>query len=521
LLLGALGVAPACGLNQEGVAPPRDRISFPGSVKVDPERRWLYVVNSNADLRFNAGTVVAVNLTKAAADRYIETSAGLVDNPKWKLCPRPDYVRTDEASDQCCWDYLDHNILNCDERPYINPDSTIDVGSFGAGSVLQSFPDASATCPAPPDPNLTNRHACNPPCGPNVAMDRRRFYLGVRGNSSLTYFDIELVGPDRVPRLTCPASPSSRSAKDCAIKDMTVTNGSSPTVLPDEPYALQLDVRRDLLYVGHLRGDVTRPSSGGISLFDITNASKGAAPTFIRPSGPIFPGDATGSYGVTSLMMKGEQLYATSRFLPWATGVVVSITGETCTSAKSLNDFAVFPSSETYVSPLVGVETRGIQFLPRRQPVDVAPERAFVLQRTPPAVVSFDSAMNQQGVFGNFPSEIIEVCQAPTFLLKDRTDAEEAAGADDALLYVTCFDQGQAYVIDPRVPRLVGIIDLGRGPAGMEFAELEVSENTTKHVAYVVLFGSNSIGVLDLEPESPTQYHIIQRIGFPSVTPRQ
>jgi hypothetical protein len=529
LLLGALGAVPACGLNQEGVAPPRNRISFPGSVKVDPDRRWLYVVNSNADLRFNAGTVVAVDVKLAAEDRYPPADD---ESRKWKVCEKPDYVRMDASSPRCCWDYLDHNILNCDERTYIHADSTIEVGSFGAGSALQSFKDAPAVCPTIPE-TPANRRECNPPCDLDGA-DRSRFYLAVRGNSSLTYFDIAR-DKDGFPTLTCPVSPASESAQDCAIKDDEMSpfyeaakkqqgnSGLQPTVVPDEPYALQLDERRDLLYVGHLRGDVTRPSSGGISLFDIANASKGALgkPIFLRPSGPIFPADTTGSYGVSSLTMKGEQLYATSRFTPMATEVIPSIPGAGCTAQEQFNDFAVFPTSNTFVSPLFGAEVRGIQFLPRRQPKGAAPtpERAFLLQRTPPAVLSFDSAMNQEGVYGNFPSEVIEVCQAPTFLQKDRTATEETAGADDALLYVSCFDQGQVYLIDPRVPRLVGIVDVGRGPAGLEFGRPLAGE--ARRVAYVVLFGSNSIGVLDLTPGNDTQYHIIQRIGFPSVTPRQ
>ncbi|HTA17924.1 MAG TPA: hypothetical protein VK989_01445, partial [Polyangia bacterium] len=47
--------ASACALNQQGVPPPLDRISFPGSAFADPDGRWLYVANSNADLRFNNG----------------------------------------------------------------------------------------------------------------------------------------------------------------------------------------------------------------------------------------------------------------------------------------------------------------------------------------------------------------------------------------------------------------------------------------------------------------------------------
>jgi DNA-binding beta-propeller fold protein YncE len=45
-----------------------------------------------------------------------------------------------------------------------------------------------------------------------------------------------------------------------------------------------------------------------------------------------------------------------------------------------------------------------------------------------------------------------------------------------------------------------------------------VPDETTR--AYVVAFGDNDIAVLDLDPQSPTRNHVIERIGFPSPTPR-
>jgi hypothetical protein len=36
----------------------------------------------------------------------------------------------------------------------------------------------------------------------------------------------------------------------------------------------------------------------------------------------------------------------------------------------------------------------------------------------------------------------------------------------------------------------------------------------------VVGFGDNNISVVDLEPGSATEYHVIQRIGYPSTVPR-
>jgi hypothetical protein len=134
--------------------------------------------------------------------------------------------------------------------------------------------------------------------------------------------------------------------------------------------------------------------------------------------------------------------------------------------------------------------------------------RAFVLQRNPPALVGFDMSTNPLA-FGNFPSDILETCASPTFL--QSYDAGEGER-----LFVTCFDAGQVYVFDPSVPRLIQVINAGRGPAGLVFPQQPGSHP----VAYVVGFSANDIGVIDLMPGSPTQFHVVQRIGFPSVVPR-
>ena len=63
------------------------------------------------------------------------------------------------------------------------------------------------------------------------------------------------------------------------------------------------------------------------------------------------------------------------------------------------------------------------------------------------------------------------------------------------------------------MPRLVKTFLVGRGPAGLVF-------DTARPLAYVLDFSDNNVSVLDLAPGSPTEYHVVQRIGFPRVTPR-
>jgi hypothetical protein len=519
LLVLLAASAPACKLNQQGVPPPLDRIAFPASALVDPDGRWLYVANSNSDLRYNSGTLVAVDLDATIRDRFGRPEAAA---PDWQVCAGADRVRVDSDPDRCCWDYLDHVILNCDERPYVPPDSTVPIGSFSAGMQFQAFTEP--TCPPPADSTpKANRHACNTNC-PGEPVDGRLF-IGVRGNSSLTYVDTGRVydpglalaaqqpGQPPPPGRTRPVfSCSDPASADPHVCQVTATSAAdatapgstaTPVHVPDEPYALALDGEQDLLYVGNLRGDTTHPQTGGISLFDVSRPTgvPRAVPTFIGASASFFNPDLNGNFGITSLTKRSGQVYATSRYGTNVVNVIPSLDGA---CDQSLNDISLVAGTDVFSTPLLGAEIRGIQFLPEGN-------RAFVLQRVPPALVGFDVSRDQSA-FGNFPSDILETCSAPTFL--QGYDAGEGTR-----LYVSCFDAGQIYVFDPYVPRLIGVINAGRGPAGLAFPP-NPRADLPQRLAYVVGFSANDISVVDLTPGSDTQYHVVQRIGFPTLVPR-
>jgi hypothetical protein len=523
LLLGA--AAPACKLNQQGVPPELDRISFPASALVDPDGKWLYVANSNSDLRFNSGTLVAVDLDATVRDRFGDPQAG------WKVCAGADRVRVDTDPDPCCWDYLDHNILNCDDRLYIPPDSTIELGSFSAGMEFQTFDEPACppgtSPPAPPD-QAANRHACSASCTVDDTGSLGRLFIGVRGNSTVSYVDTSRVADPATgaarPRFKCPADSSYDHA--CTITQ-TMPEGTAampaspppgdvttPIQVPDEPYALALDETQDLLYVGNLRGDTAHPQTGGISLFDVSRGVTGdALPTFIGPSSSFFNPDANGNFGITSLTKHNHQVYASSRYGTNVVNVVPSfssgagLTGTPYDCHLDAKMLSLSGGSDVFTTPFVGAEIRGIQFLSEEtQPMN---NRAFVLQRTPPALVGFDISTTAQS-FGNFPSDILETCAGPTFL--QAYDAGEGTR-----LYVTCFDAGQIYIFDPTVPRLIAVLNAGRGPAGLTFPDQPRGDHA---LAYVVGFSANDISVVDLTPRSTTQYHVVQRIGFPTLVPR-
>jgi hypothetical protein len=497
IAVAAAAAGTGCGLNQEGIPPPADQIFYPGGILVDPvDGRWLYVINSNADLRFNDGTLSAVNLDLAAADRLTTT---------WGPCPSINYIRpvSEKVLPFCCVDQLDENVLDCDERYYVNPmgvanpGSTVKIGSFG--SAIRSQIDSA-------DPA------------------HRRLLVAVRGNSSITAVDAVLP-PAAVPatealvKVSCSGSATNpapdfggcddahRITEVSDPADPTTTTTTPAVLLPEEPYAMVVDPQpgHERLYVGHLRG-------GGLSLIDLSGFELGNLPSLIKVFPSIFPGDANGSQGVTSLTIPRfevsagthyAQVFATSRYLPRAAAFAPVSFDPPGTPIDNIPNDQLFLADvgNTFVSPLAGAETRGIEAIPDGR-------RAFLLQRTPPALIGFDTVDR----FNNTPTDVIEMCTGPTFL-----HSHTPAAGGPVTLFVSCFELGQVYVVDPYVPRLVSVIEVGRGPAGLAFGS---EAGGRRPLAYVVGFGSNNVSVIDLDPASRTRYHVIQRIGFPSAVPR-
>lgn len=486
MVLAALAAA-GCGLNQEGIGPPSDRIFYPGAIAVDPSSgRYLYVVNSNADLRFNDGTLLAIDLdvVNGVHEGARPASGAPPDKPK-DVCSNPKFInQVSGDAEYCCWDALDRNVLNCDERQFVVASAAVKIGSFGSALQIQTL-DSST-----PD------------------HQQQRLLTAVRGNASVTWVDATIDSSGI--SFSCTAGSAASGFVECDLGHRVTQTSTvlgqptpleNPLLLPEEPYALAIDPAQKLLYVGHLRG-------GFLSALNLA----GGNPTLIGAFGGIFPGDINGSVGVTSLTLTAEgindgRIYATSRYLPRAGSFAPISLGQIDDSGdKAVNNQKIFLgyAGDPFVSPLNGSEVRGIQPIP-------AIHRTFLLQRTPPVLVGFDTG-GQSGQ--NLATDILEMCNGPTFLhMYPPFDPAGDAGLGKRL-FVNCFEAGQVYVVDPYVPRLLAIIEVGRGPAGLAFNP----KNPNR--AYVVGFGSNNVSVVDLDPTSATRYHVIQRIGFPNPVPR-
>jgi len=532
-VLGGLALA-GCTLHQAGVTPPDNRIFFPSGGVVDPDGGWLYVVNSNSDLRYNAGTIVAIDLT-AARLTYLAAQGG--NAPLCSYDPRYVPPAADHSS---CWDTTDPNILNVDDQGLIDRGATVRIGSFAGTPLIQTFTE---------DQVMTNEMAS---AMPNVTPHRadRRLFIPVRGDTSITFMNLAHApspqrfyctggrqSPDPVMRGTngdgqMPAQepfaacdPEWRiTREDDPLQSPTHPNIPDDQIvrMPDEPYALALDDTTNLLFVGHLRGYV--------SLIDAAIGNTTEEPSLVNVNNGVVGADASGAIGITSLTIHpngsncGKEIYAASRFRPQANafgvyglGASTRCQGQEQGSAQA-EGLVIVPNGASLSTGVAGSDTRGVEFVnskyvppsallpPVPQNQNSSPDRAFLIQRNPPTMVGIDLSTQ-------LPLSTMEICQGPTQLAQPK-DLQGNPLFGVPMLFITCFDSGELYIVDPSVPQIRTIIPVGREPINTVFDPNDPTR------AYVITFGENNVSVVDLDPLSPTVNRVIERIGYPSPTPR-
>lgn len=459
------GGVTACdfGRGKSGVTAPLDRVFLPAGAAVVNSGRSLLVVNSNSDLRYSTGTVLPLDLQAAAEDRAIA----------WPTCPAVDYRPLKAAGRLCCKDLLDSRVLNCDERPYADTSATVRMGSFGTAPVLQTF--------------VRN--------GEKV----ERLLFGVRADPSITFVDATAVAGRTRLRCTDRADGTAVNPKcEGAFKVQGGVAEGREVDLPEEPFNLQIDAALGVIYIGHL--------VGGISAMDVCGADAGLPPRLAGILFVAYAGQPSG--GVTSITPSSPgnplaPVFTTARS-GFSIGQVFLQAGDAVNAPcsrmapRDLSLVAALPASATAFVPRGG-DTRGLIYQPSRG-------RAFILYHNTPgnpaALSRVRVATDDLGRLAFAPAESIDVCAGPSQLL------EHDAGRGSRL-YVTCFDSGQIYVVEPESMVVAEAIDVGRGPSMLMFDE------TNKSIAYVTGFIDNNVSVIDLRVNSPTESRVIQRIGFP------
>jgi DNA-binding beta-propeller fold protein YncE len=140
-------------------------------------------------------------------------------------------------------------------------------------------------------------------------------------------------------------------------------------------------------------------------------------------------------------------------------------------------------------------DTRSMAFSP-------SGDRLYLVNRRPPSLQIFDTSLGAAGYPKNQGIGATDICrQASTLAVMDTGDGERA--------YVTCFQDGQVYIVDPRgLASVEDIVLVGRGPYSIVASQVHDK-------VYVTNFLENSLAVIDVSPTSPRHNRVVLRLVPP------
>ncbi len=533
LLLAAFAAGCHWDLNDKSTDPETDQLNFPAGIAMDPNGRFLYVSNGNADLRFGGGTVEMIDMLSyecVIAEYRKNVPVDLVNDP---LTPIPsvcafhtddEWMHTAVYDAKCRRDALDPSIIECDESAFIYANTTVRVGNF-AGAI-RLVPDASN----PPDPN------------------HRTLFVAVRGDPSITRIDVHFPGATTpnpgFPTIYAPMNIGDPGTLQCVAhppaippvpgKDMTPVpqpcdatflvqdyycqgqpscttgtnnNGDGKTQLPTEPFGMAVDLSRvganppvahpRRLVVSHL-------ATGQVSIISVDDPPTTA---LLSESDAFFPPDATGRHGAFAVAQQDPTDPQSLWYLTSNTNPIVDTFRIADADVVTIAQASQFSLMATFAQ---GTDVRDFVF-------DNGGQRAFLTEANPPSVVILDT--RPDSISDNQPrnivTDVVDVCQTPS-----HTGVRQLNG--QTKIIVVCFLNSQLMIVDPNRPGVDATIFSGlTGPNDItfNFTDPGVTPATTqilpnKH-AYVTNYSESTIAIVDLEPGSPTQNRVLAKLGHP------
>jgi hypothetical protein len=396
----------------------------------------------------------------------------------------------------CCWDLVDSNILNCNEPQFIHSEATVSIGSFGGAVQLQQKSTTDGT-------------------------DFRRLFVAVRAEPSITFADVTiqddasaLGGKSVSMRCQGPRS-ENRTQQPLGYCDdnwkVRRPGGATPgaRVLPEEPHSMWLDPTLGALFVGHLTVVANNlVQGGGVSSIDICD------PQNVRFAGHT---DATFlpqslSQSVASLSSGdpanvSRVVYAGAQSSAAISGLALQSPRIDCADVAAGDpdrDLTLVAADSFYSSAFLphGADIRGILFSDDGSEAWILHKNDASISTSPAALVAIDRRRTGwNGEPADTPIDFVQVCGGPTEMQM------HDAGRGNRI-FITCYDTGQVYVVDPIYMTVTAIIDVGAGPTSLVFSPTEAK-------AYVASFFNSHLSAIDFAPGSRTENHVILRMGLP------
>jgi YVTN family beta-propeller protein len=357
----------------------------------------------------------------------------------------------------CRVDTEQRETLNCDDGgdpapAFILPDAGVRIGNFSSALAIQALtPDLS----------------------------QLRLFAAVRGDPSVTYADWDGT------RLECSAETAFPLCDDG--HRLNHYRDDVETTIPDEPFQVFTDSVSGFAAITHL-------TSGSVTLVD-SPSDPASVPRVTDIITGLFNANADGARGAAGIAGRSpggpnpDLLYVTSR-----TEDRIQMLTVTQSAAG-----AIFVPSNFFFLDSVG-GNNGSSADTRYAAFGENGDRLYLVNRQPPSLQVYDTELDATG----FPTNRFV---AGTDLCREASNMAVADVGDGTKAYVTCFRDGEVYVIDTAPdPEVEAIVTVGRGPFG-------IAVSAVRQKLYVTNFLEDTVAVIELDPTSEHRFQVVLRIG--------
>jgi len=483
----------ACTASAADVHPPQDRLFFPTGLAVAPDGSVLFAANSNSELRYDSGAISVIDL--GTVESVIDAWSP-IPNPACNVISPPAFCKPDAGT---CKSDPDHReTLVCDAVKFLRADAGVRIGNFATDLAVQDFSYLDKD-------------------GNKVV--KARVVVPTRGDPSIAWADFD------GENLSCTAGSTRFPLCDDAHRLANVGSDPDSPPIPEEPFGVFADPGppgQDKTYPNGF-AVMTHLTTGAVTLIN----SPGNADPQVKDAPQVevadvknnlFAIDATGLRGATGVAgrkqgVDGEIVYVGSRSDARIQTFTVGRPVNNTPPYLLVDDF--FFLDAVGASSGGSTDTRGMQF-------SQSGDRMYVVNRRPPTLQIFDTSIGPSGFPRNAATGASDICrEASTLAVLDAGAGERA--------YVTCFQDGEIYVVDPNGSSQVeDIITVGRGPYSVVAATYQAKSppgdpapgasapvTMSRSLLFVSNYLEDTIAVVDVTPTLATRNRVVLRIGQP------
>jgi hypothetical protein len=569
LALLCAGAAGGCYIGNKGLDPPTNLLYFPTALVMSPGHNTLYVVNSDFDLQYNGGTVLAFDATKLRT--WKDPTTGAAKGLNGLLANLNDVAHHPTAKDAC-------EAFGLTANPGGPADTTNSVGGqailhpgpcspISAGDFIAAHATIGAFASGA---TLATR---------NDAIQGARLFLSVRGDPSITWIDVpdDRGGDIKTAYNPCGQGTPLSSCLQCGATDTSDLNHCADShragvdsskskrgfMLPTEPVGIAASEDGTAIVAAHQTSSV---ASLVVNPWDRDETGFGPQLQFFLPNLASGPTDVATvpvpliARAQWALEKAADDKAGTSRLCPtfsYGPGFLLSFKAAAEVDLlRYNNDCGSSPQREfltrAYATGIatngLGEDSRGIAVDPSQRfacedacaqnDLDclaacvATPIRVFIANRSPASLligeVRTGLVYGQGGTAASTTSayDTIDIYdQVPLSAGPSHAVMGSVIGTDGALhtrVFVVSFDSHLIFDYDPDLRRVEAVIRAGRGPQALALDTGDDKDGNGPHsYLYVAHFTDSYIGVVDLNQNHPSTFGtMFATIGVP-IAPRE